>query len=332
MKIGFIGYRNHAKRLMALVDQLAFRKEFIIYYPDSRKLSASFSGEGLKAKIELTSVLRPLYDTDVVFIASPARTHFHYLDLLRKNFKGYIFCEKPPCSNLKELNALAAFNPRFKSRCLFNFCFRHSLFSKACFSAIKSGKHGTPISLSFRNSHGLAFKESFSSNWRNTSRGVLENILGNLGIHYVDLTAHLLGKVKNITAHSVKISGRTRHKDSVILIIETGSALPTTIFLSYACPHEDSAKLVLSDGIIELDNGVLSLRRPRDTFDKSGLFAPPPADVIATFANARSYYDDAIKGSISDFFKVIKASSGIPLSNFASSINSTRLLLVNKGN
>ena len=43
---------------------------------------------------------------DAIIISSPNETHFKYLTLILEKFKGYIFCEKPPVTELAELKKL----------------------------------------------------------------------------------------------------------------------------------------------------------------------------------------------------------------------------------
>ena len=46
--------------------------------------------------------------------------------------------------------------------------------------------------------------------------------------------------------------------DSAFITVQSQVGLPATILLSYASPFENTAKLILSDGIIELINGLIN--------------------------------------------------------------------------
>ena len=327
MKIVFIGYKNHAKRLMFIFSELGYCQEILVYYPDFRKLSSNFSSDGISCKVQLTSSIDDLYEANAIVIASPTHTHCEYLKLILNKFQGYIFCEKPPCKNLKELDFLYALEDRDKSRIYFNFNYRSSVFSQICQSAIESREYGVPISLSFSSCHGLAFKSSFSGNWRNISKEILENVIGNVGIHYVDLAFHLMGNGTSVSFSAIKVSEYTKFSDSALIIVSSQVGLHTTILLSYASPFHNTATFVFSDAIIELINGVVSVKAPRDSLDKDGLFAPPPVKFLKRFSSSREYYNDSMKNSVCSFLNVVKKSKTFPLKQYRCSLDSTKVFL-----
>ena len=95
LRIGVIGYKNHAKRLVDLLDDSTEARCVSLFHPEKR------SGDS-----RLTRKLDDLLDLDAIVVASPNNTHFPYLKELADRFTGYVFCEKPPVSNLGELEAL----------------------------------------------------------------------------------------------------------------------------------------------------------------------------------------------------------------------------------
>ena len=327
MRIGFIGYRNHALRLLKLVDHFDFNKRFVIYYPNLETLRSGFNSDDIGSPYLLTNNFNDVQKADVIVVASPTDTHYEYLDRLSQTYGGYVFCEKPPCGTGVELDRLSQLADGIKARVFFNFCYRYSAFAKVCKSIVSSGECGVPIALSFRSGHGLAFKESYKSNWRNLSSNPMNNIVGNVGIHYIDLADYLLGEVTNLTCCSTKVAAATRYEDSVHISIERGNGLPTSVFLSYACPLEDFAQLILSDGLIECREGQLTVRYPRDCFDSAGLFETPPIRSRLSFSDSRAYYDDAIVNSFRTCFTSVRASGRFPISQFESAIASTEKVL-----
>jgi len=327
MRIGVIGYRNHALRLLKLMDGFDFEKRFVIYYPKLGTLEAEFSRDEIKSKYLLSSEFKDICETDVIVVASPTDTHYEYLDQLSEVYEGYIFCEKPPCGTASELNRLSQLSHELKTRIFFNFCYRYSAFAVACKTIVNSGDYGIPVALSFRSGHGLAFKEGYKSNWRNISQNPMNNIIGNVGIHYIDLTDHILGDSTALNCSTARVSGATRYQDSVHISIERNNGLPSTVFLSYACPLDDFSQLILSDGIVELHKNSLTIQGPRDCFDLDGLFKAPPVKRQISFVNSRAYYDDAIVNAFKEFFSGVRASEPFPVSQFESAIVSTEKVL-----
>jgi len=84
VKLGIIGYKNHAERLLNILDKKKDCHVEFIYHP-TKKLK----------DVRGTNKILDLLSCDGILISSPNDTHFSYLKKLEK-FNGYIFCEKPP--------------------------------------------------------------------------------------------------------------------------------------------------------------------------------------------------------------------------------------------
>ena len=106
--------------------------------------------------------------------------------------------------------------------------------------------------------------------------------------------------------------------------------LPSTILLSYASPFENTAKLILSDGIIELINGTITLQTPRDHFDKNGFFSPSNKKILKSFPSSKDYFNDSIAQSVLHFLKITENYHSFPLENYLCSLDSTKALLTSE--
>ena len=84
VNLGIIGYKNHAKRLISILDNKKGCSLEFIYHP-TKKIK----------DVRGTNEISELLSCDGILISSPNDTHFSYLKKLEK-FSGYIFCEKPP--------------------------------------------------------------------------------------------------------------------------------------------------------------------------------------------------------------------------------------------
>ena len=109
-KICIIGDGIHSKRIQKILKKKKI--EFIVFKPKSKK---NYKKENLK----------DLKKYNIFFIISPNDTHFHYISKFSK--KSYIFCEKPPTNNFKELDKLKKIK---SNKIYFNFNFRFSRISK----------------------------------------------------------------------------------------------------------------------------------------------------------------------------------------------------------
>ena len=327
MNIAIIGYKNHARRLISIINKLNVCSKLIIFHPDKHKLINGFNRDDLEFEIIFTNVIEDMFEASCIFIATPTPTHYKYLVKILPIFKGYIFCEKPPCSSLEEVHNLSLLKRKDKERIYFNFNYRSSELAKLSKEAITNNTYGKLVSLEFYSSHGLACKPNYKENWRNTSNGVLENIVGNVGIHYIDLANYLLNDVEILSVNSIKISKHSRLSDSFLITLSSEESLPSTIYLSYAAPFQNTAKLTFSDSVIELSNGTVSVRHPRDTFDKSGMFKLPPKKVIVSYQSSREYYNHALMKSIQFFINKVESKNKLSIENFNCSIKTTKNIL-----
>ena len=95
VKLGIIGYGNQAIRLIAICKEIKNCNIAFIYHPtkslDDPRSTTNFSD---------------ILSCHAVIIATPNNTHFKYIRKLIDHFDGFIFCEKPPCNSLKDLNYL----------------------------------------------------------------------------------------------------------------------------------------------------------------------------------------------------------------------------------
>ena len=229
MIISIIGYKNHSRRLISIIDSLGLCKKLIVFHPNKEKLRKSFNSDQLNCEIVLTDLIDELLDSSCIFITSPTSSHYDYLKKILPIFDGYFFCEKPPCATLKEANSLFSLDSSDKERIYFNFNYRSSMFAKVSLDAIKNNTYGKLISLEFCSTHGLACQSEYQDNWRNKSENILENIVGNVGIHYIDLASYLLNNVKLQSISSLKVSKFSRRSDTFFIGLSSDNCLLSSI-------------------------------------------------------------------------------------------------------
>ena len=115
MKITIIGYKNHALRLKSILNKLGYDNVVNYnYHTDT------------------------LEDSDVYFISSPNQTHVEWIDKL-KEYDKYIFCEKPPATNLEDIGRLEVL---LNKKLYFNFNYRSSELAKLSKDAITNNIYG----------------------------------------------------------------------------------------------------------------------------------------------------------------------------------------------
>ena len=303
MKITIIGYKNHALRLKSILNKLGYDNVVNYnYHTDT------------------------LEDSDVYFISSPNETHVEWIDKL-KEYDKYIFCEKPPATNLEDIGRLELL---LNKKLYFNFNYRFSSLVKLAKHYIETKELGKLLNINCVSTHGLAFKESFQDNWRFKSDNLFSSIIGNLGIHYIDLVGYLCG---NITDINIKTGSIVSDKlpDTTTLDI-VNDLCDVKVFLSYAAPFRNQVTMLFDNGILELVDGNVTLQTPRDTVDKNGMFKPPDYIYLEVFNNSKEYYDDSLKSSIEYFMNCVENDEPISTEHYNQSITTNKKLIKALGN
>ena len=98
--------------------------------------------------------------------------------------------------------------------------------------------------MNFISTNGLAGKKSYQDNWRFLSENIFSSIIGNVGIHYVDLVGYMCGGIKDIKIEAdAIISGKLPDTATIKVYSEICNS---EIFISYAAPFKNQALLFLT--------------------------------------------------------------------------------------
>ena len=314
-KLGFIGYRNHAKRLLDIIEYDNDFEVTHIFHP-TKKIDDS----------RCTNNLENLYNCDGVIIASPNMTHFNYLQKLVTNSNCFIFCEKPPVTSLDEINYLENISLKNKKRIFFNFNLRFSTIHKILNKYSNSEELGKIIQINIISSMGLAYKKKYLDSWRADGKNNLHNIIENSSIHWIDLMIFNFGKSNNSNYFPRLISKNGSSFDTNSISLEFDNGLSSSIFTSYATPLIEHIMIIGTTGYIVIENDKLELFSPRDTFDDDGLFMKPKNKLVLDF-NFRNSIQKSLENSLNYFLKHVKQSKGFDISQYKNSIISNKLVL-----
>ena len=314
-KIGFIGYRNHAKKLLDIVEREESVEVSQIYHPiknidDSR----------------ITNNLKDLYECDGIVIASPNNTHFEYLKEVIENSNCRIYCEKPPVTSSEGIEYLEKLTSEQKKRIFFGFNLRFSEFNDFLKVYSKSEKLGKIIQINIITSQGLAFKEKYLGDWRADGENNLHNIIENSSIHWIDLMVFNFGKTTNASylPRLISNNGTSFDTNSVNLQFENG--MVASIFTSYATPLVENIVIVGTNGFAIIKDGKIEISYPRNTFDENGLFTNPKNKEEIDFS-FQTNGKNSLKKSMNYFLDHLKNSQMFELTDFDIAIYSNKLVL-----
>lgn len=311
LKIGFVGFGNHAKRLDDSLRKFLNSYEVIHYHPNKH--------DGLN-----TSKLDTLYGCDLIFITSPNQTHFHYVKKLLPLTNAKIFCEKPPCTSFEELNYLKNLDCDDKERIFFNFNYRYSKLCKTINASIANKTIGDVICVTGLMSHGLAFKDGYCETWRGQYPEHESVVLDTSLIHFIDMFNYVLRSPLSIgSSFGTSFS---HGLDSFGINLKSANGVNIFLFSSYAAPCDFSIKILGTNGLIEADNTSLTVKSPRDTFNEAGFFVPPP-DIEKDAYSFELDYKNSLDGSIYNFLSKSKDDIGFLKHEFDSSLETNDIVL-----
>ena len=289
IRIGMIGYRNHAKRLINIIKNRNDCELALIYYP-FKLLDIPCA----------TNDIRDLYTCDAVVIASPNQTHFEYIMHLLNNFKGYIMCEKPPVNSIEDLEQLSAISESNKERVFFNYNFRFSYLNSLFTNHIFQEKVGEIIHINIISTHGLAFKTEYKNSWRANGNINLHAITETVAIHYIDLLNLHFGKVIKYFYTPTIVANTGTAFDTAHLSLEYKDKVTASIFVSYASPMINEILVIGTSGFCTIRDNLIKFFFPRDTFDTKGFFINPPLEMEHSINRSEDYECSLIKSF--DFF------------------------------
>lgn len=309
VNIGIIGYRNHAKTLIHLLEKNQSCNLTTIYHP-SKKIDDS----------RITNNFDDLLKCDAIFIASPNHTHYPYIQKLEE-FHGYIFCEKPPVTNVDELNMIENFSTIRKHKIFFNFNYRFSELGSIFKKYLESDVLGKILHISIISSHGFAFKQNYLDSWRSKNT---HSLLYTLSIHYLDLLNYVLKDFK-MYYFPKNFSERGNSFDTNFILASNSNGITTSILTSYSTCYLDEVLILGTNGFLTIRDNTLSIFSPRDSFDSNGLFTTPPIHYKNKF-DLYSDYQKSLEESVNYFIGIVNKKEKIDLTFFKTSVHTCKML------
>ena len=315
MKVGVIGYKNHAKRIISLLNIKEDIKIKYIFHP----LKNSENSIN-------TNNISDLFECDAIFIISPNHTHFEYIKKFIYNFDGYIFCEKIPVISNEELEWLKKIPEEKKLKLFFNFNYRFRGVSELIKKYLNSEEIGKVFHINIISTHGLAFKQSYIDSWRSSIELNPHSILETATVHFIDLLNLYLGSVELATYNPHKIANKGDSFDISHVFLSYKNGITASILNSYAGPFIYEISIIGTNGFFTIRDNKMIIQSPRDTFDEKGFFKSPPI-IHEELFKSKDDYMESLKKSLDFFLEHVKNLKGISLEYFDSSLETNRLVL-----
>ena len=241
IKVGFIGYGNQSLRISNILSKKHKNLEILYFF--YRKINK---------KINHTYNLNDLNSCDIIFICSPNKTHFRYL----KKFinKKYIFCEKPPVINSRQIKFLKLND---KGKIFYNYNMRFSKVFNFIQKCVKY-KVGRFLDGEVIFSHALATQKKYEKDWRSDKKFTKKGVFEIVSVHALDLLANIFKKIQVRANYFTNKSKYGSSIDGALTLLEVNNSSYVKIFSSYCAPYNYKIRLIYENGIIEIDDKYLN--------------------------------------------------------------------------
>jgi len=316
MRVAVIGYRNHAKKIINLLNKNPKISEIIVY---NYKLKDDYFDK----KITYSNNINLCKKAVAVFVACPSKKHYYFTKTFLEK-KKYVFCEKPPFSSNEQIRSIYNYKKKFK-KLYFNFNYEFTDFFSQIRKEIKDKKNGKLISIDFSSSHGLAFKKGIS--WRFDGKLKIDNLLGNLGIHYLYFLKKVSPSIKIInTFYSSNV--KKNRLDTMRCFLKNDYGLSANIFLSYASVGLKINIIRFTNCVLIINDKFIEKYYPRNTFNSKGNFTIPPKQIIK---NTRQVdIKNSLEKSINYFINVIHRKNFFSKKNIQTALEVNKMILSSK--
>lgn len=304
--IGIIGFGSQGKRIFNILKKFKF-KNIVIFKVN----------KFLKNKKIYSNNFNEIKRCDIVFVCSPNNTHLKYIKSLEK--KIYIFCEKPPVNNLKDLNIIKKMK---LNNVYFNYNYRFSDINSSL-KAVKKYNFGKLLYGNIVMAHGLATKKNYKNSWRSRDKNGVYDILG---IHIIDL---ILNNYKiSLIEKKLDYFKTNLSPDNAYFSIKLKNFGQIDCYVSYSSPYKQKFEFIFENGVLEIDNKSICFKGPRNTFNNKGFFITPKTLFRKKF-NQYNDYNLSLEKSINYFFKYFKNKKFFKKEDTNLSLKSNELMLKN---
>ena len=178
---------------------------------------------GIDGSADSIDDLLTTYQPDIVHICTPPS--LHVAQTIRCLEAGaWVYCEKPLCGSLADLDAIAAAEANGGPYCASVFQFRFSEAAQYLRNEIAAGTFGEPtVSVC----HTLWYRDEnyYAAPWRGTWESELGGPTVGHGIHAMDLYLYLLGEWREVraSARTVQRNIETEDVSAALVTFENGS-------------------------------------------------------------------------------------------------------------
>ncbi len=284
LKIGLIGLRGHAERMMHIVDSLenCTIKKIYLHREDQ--------------DVRVVTDIEALLDMDIIIQASPTTFHAEQINALQ-SYKGHFFCEKPIALSRECLKKLRGglWNDTF----YVNYCFLHSPVGKLLKDVVDSKKYGKLVHFNITFSHPGAHKFK-AEDWRfSRTGGILNTSLSHM-IHFVQSLS-----TKCYFSKPKCISALNKGQDTAIVDISLNNC-HGTLMSTWASVNHVNIQFMFTNAILQWDGECVTQTSLNNKFENR------PSKILLE-KDITSNYHESLHNSFATFLKGVTTGTQDPV-------------------
>ena len=138
---------------------------------------------------------------DIVVIAPPPHLH-HPIALRALEAGAHVLCEKPLAMTVDEARAMAAAAARAGRIAMTSFNWRYTKAMQELHARVRAGEIGRAFHVAARWRGGRMAKEHEAPDWRMDRAQAGHGVMGDQGVHVVDLIRWTFGEFRRVAAHA----------------------------------------------------------------------------------------------------------------------------------
>ena len=190
---------------------------------------------------------------DLVSVATPPGSHTEVaVELLESGCS--VLLEKPPATNLADMDVLAAAEKKSSGSLYVVFQHRHGSGARRAHHLLCSGALGTPR-VAVCETLWYRPDSYYLPDWRGTWSGEGGGPTLGHGIHQIDLLLHLMGSWETVDARAARIARPVEFEDVSVAIVTFSSGAVGTVVTSLLSPRELSRiRVDTADGTLEVNH------------------------------------------------------------------------------
>lgn len=246
-------------------------------------------------------------DVDVVWVCTWTSTHCDIVTTAADAGRA-VFCEKPLAPNLAECEVVAARLATVPHQV--GLVLRSAPVFQALVAAVRSGSHGRPLAVVFRDDQYFPIQGAYASDWRADVARAGGGTLIEHSIHDVDVLRWLLGDPVSVRARVAGHFGHPGIDDVAAVTFEyPGGALASLTSVWHQVLSRGSSRRVevfCEDGLLWLDDDLFGPLHVETSDGSKTITTDPPAwveglqpapvlaRVVAEYAPATKAFLDAL--------------------------------------